>query len=98
MSWSISVIGVPEKVNAKLDEYSATLNGASKEEFDAAKPHLQALIAENVGSSVVVELSASGHASFADGQSVPGGEPVYRRKVQGTCLVSLKVSYTQIAV
>lgn len=64
MSWSVSLIGLPDKINTKLDEYSATLSGASKEEFDKAKPSLQALISQNHGQAPngMVKLEANGHA------------------------------------
>lgn len=87
MSWSVSVIGVPAKVNAKLDEYGSTLTGQSKQEFDEAKPHLQALIAQNVSAAVLVKIDASGHATFEDGL-----------KTHGTCSVALTQFYSQLAL
>ena len=86
MSWSVSYIGVPDKINAKLDEFGETLTGQSKQEFDEAKPHLQSLLAQNVGQNAVVRLNASGHATFHDGT-----------KQYGNCLVSIEQFYSSLA-
>ena len=61
MSWSIYKSGtVEEVVNALEENYRDTPAGdQSKEEYDAAKPHLIALVKENVG--VNINLSAYGH-------------------------------------
>lgn len=71
MSWSVQFIGKPENVVAALDKYGESLTGHSKEEFDDAKPALQALVRGNVGQTV--SLNASGHGSFAsDGMKTSG--------------------------
>lgn len=66
MSWSIYKSGTVEEVVNALEEQSKTLSDQSKEEYDAALPHLVALVKENVG--VNINLSAYGHGSKnADG-------------------------------
>ena len=62
MSWSISLVGTPEGVGRKLEEYAETLSGQSKEEFMDAKPHLQGLLSQVVKQNV--RLNANGHATF----------------------------------
>lgn len=62
MSWSIHFIGEPEKVTTALTAQSDKLSGASKEEYDAALPHLLGLVGQNFGEpSPVVSIAASGH-------------------------------------
>lgn len=66
MSWSIYKSGTVEEVVTALEEQSNNLSDQSKEEYDAALPHLIALVKENVG--VKINLSANGHGSKkADG-------------------------------
>lgn len=70
MSWSIYAKGTPEEVVRRLEEHSNTISGQSKEEYDAAMPHLIALVNENIGGTI--NFSAGGHGnknpdgSFAD--------------------------------
>ena len=47
MSWSISFIGKPENVEKSQEANSEKLSGASKEEYDDAKPHLIAIVNQN---------------------------------------------------
>jgi hypothetical protein len=63
MSWSISYIGTPEKISKALKSHSETLTGKSKEEFDAALPHLDALVSQNVNTNypIALRLNANGH-------------------------------------
>lgn len=65
MSWSVTFIGKPENVSKALKEHSSKIDGYSKEEFDAALPHLDALVSQNFNTqhpeAVVVKLVASGH-------------------------------------
>ena len=69
MSWSINMIGTPEKLVEALKKHSETLSGKSKEEFDAALPHMIALIEENKGGYAknALEISGSGHGYGEDG-------------------------------
>ena len=46
MSWSVSVMGVPEKVVQALDAYSETLSGQSLQEYEEAKTRLEFLTAQ----------------------------------------------------
>jgi hypothetical protein len=91
MSWSFAAIGKPENVIKALDEHSEKLERQSREEFDAAKPHLQALLRENfnngAGGVPTVHLKASGHGSF----DVSNMKPLSR-----VCQVSIESSYTQL--
>jgi hypothetical protein len=84
MSWSVQFIGKPEKVVEALNAQSETMktySGDSKAEFDAALPHLVALVNENFGTGYPVKLVASGHG-------VSGGDKPNRQLT-----VSLEVIY-----
>lgn len=84
MSWSISFVGIPEKVEVALLEQSDKLSGASKEEYDAALPHLVALVRQNMGTpSPIVRLTASGY-----GWSKTELQPEYRQ-----CSVQIEQLY-----
>jgi hypothetical protein len=71
MSWSVSFIGEPEKVAQALEAYGATLEGASKEEYEKVAPPLAALVRLNfqngkdaAGKPIpppTISVSASGH-------------------------------------
>jgi len=65
MSWSVNYIGSPGNISAALEKQSGTLSGQSKQEFDAALPHLIALINQNQNKNAepALRLAASGHAS-----------------------------------
>jgi hypothetical protein len=89
MSWSVQIVGVPNKIAAELDAYETTLTGASLDEFKEVKPHLQALVSQNVGQSLV-RLDASGHASF--------GSQAPHPKTSGNCSVTLAPFYGKVAV
>ena len=66
MSWTFWKSGTPEEVTKALEEHSGTISDQSKEEFDAALPHLVALVKENVGGNI--DISANGHGvKNADG-------------------------------
>lgn len=66
MSWSIGLIGTPDNICAALDEQSGKMDGQSKVEFDAALPHLKALVSDNFNKQYgppSLLLEASGHGS-----------------------------------
>lgn len=69
MSWSAYYIGTPDKLVEALQKQSESLIGNSKAEFDAALPHITAMIQQNKGKDKppVLNLAASGSAY--DGQS-----------------------------
>jgi hypothetical protein len=70
MSWSFNAIGQPANLKKALDAQSEGLTGDPKEEFDAAKPHLAALIDMNVSpleGFPVIHVQASGHATRVNG-------------------------------
>ncbi len=86
MSWNVSFTGTPGKIVEALQAESARLTGPSKEEFDAALPHLAGLVAQNVSDPPgMLELDASGHATFKDGH-----------KVNSTCAVKLAGFYRNL--
>ena len=70
MSWSNSWIGKPSAIKAAIGRYSDTLTGLSKEEFDAARPHLEGLLDQNTNKDKepIVHLDANGHAYVKDGE------------------------------
>ncbi len=65
MSWSISFIGKASNVVEALEKHSEKLDGASKEEFDAALPNIIGLIKLNSNSQIepVIQIVGSGHGS-----------------------------------
>lgn len=68
MSWSVIIIGTPEKISTALDEHSTKCEGQSKVEFDDALPHMKALVNQNFGSdNPVVKIIANGHG-YAEGE------------------------------
>lgn len=95
MSWSVSFFGKPEAVAKALEDAGAGLTGQSRIEFDAAKPHLVALVLNNFvmegfgyNSPALVELSAAG--SGASGGK-DGAE-----QLQRSCSVTLKPIYGKL--
>ncbi len=65
MSWSVTFIGKPENVSKALNAQSEQLSGYSKEEFDAALPHLDGLVMQNFRvddqyGPLMVKITASG--------------------------------------
>jgi hypothetical protein len=73
MSWSNSWIGRRSGIKAAIGRYSATLSGQSKEEFEAVRPHLEALLDLNFNQTAVgdpiVHLDANGHAYRLEGSA-----------------------------
>lgn len=68
MSWSICLIGEPDKIAEALASKSEKMEGQSKVEFDDALPHMQALVKQNFGNEgTLVKLTASGHGYAVDG-------------------------------
>lgn len=70
MSWSITLIGHPENVAAALTAQSEKMEGQSKVEYDAAVPHLVALVQNNFyvgGPTPVIKLAASGYGYAENG-------------------------------
>ena len=88
MSFSVSFVGKPEAIKRKLADESVRLTGQSKEEFDAIRPALDAVLDQNVGNGAVF-LSANGHASFSDPNATPS-VPTERRKTYGQCSVEVR--------
>ncbi len=78
MSFSVTFIGKPDAIKRKLAEESASLTGQSKTEFDAVKPALDTILDQQVGNGVV-QLNATGHATFTNGT-----------KTYGNCHVDVK--------
>lgn len=66
MSWSISFIGTPENLVKAMEAYSEKLDVSSKEEYDAALPHLVGLVNQiyNEENNLMVRVTANGHAYF----------------------------------
>lgn len=68
MSWGISFIGKSERVVEALKAQSEKLAGHSKEEYDAALPHMIALVEQNFGlaNNELIQINANGHGHFQD--------------------------------
>lgn len=89
MSWSVDYTGTPEAVTEALNKYGANLTGHSKEEYDAALPHLIGLVKQNYvgpeclyGKGRLVRVSGSGSGSFSGGKLIEQSctvkvEPLY---------------------
>lgn len=75
MSWSVNYIGTAQNIINALNEQSEKFTGQTKEEFDAALPHIRGLLAENYAPEKppLLKLDASG-----SGYSV-GGEQKQRQ-------------------
>lgn len=72
MSWSVYLIGSPENVSKALDTNSTNLSGQSKAEFDAALPHIKALVEQNVNKNypIAIKLNANGHGDTSGNNTV----------------------------
>lgn len=72
MSWSIGLIGKASNIAAALKEYSETLQGQSKVEFDDALPILLGVTEQNFNKTSAEEptlkLEASGSGYTVDGE------------------------------
>jgi hypothetical protein len=66
MSWSINIIGEPEKISAELDAHAKRLEGSNKEEFERALPHLKGLLELNKSTACKFRMEANGHSIFND--------------------------------
>lgn len=89
MSWSISFVGKAAKVKAAVDENSSKLTGQSLAEYQEAKPHLMALIDQNItpdDGGQVISIKASGHANIGVGGT----------KTSSTCSVEIKQEYMNL--
>lgn len=85
------MMGTPEKVAAALEEHAGTLTGQSKVEYEAAAPHLAALVRQNFSQvPLVIKLDAAG--SGGSGYTEGGVEK--NRSVA----VKLEYSYAKILV
>lgn len=63
MSWSVFFIGTPEKVVNALEKHAEGHQGTTKEEYDAALPHLIGLINQNYNKdadNVIIKIDANG--------------------------------------
>lgn len=86
MSFSVSYIGTVRGLKAQLAKHSNELYDQSKAEFDAVLPAMNAILEQNVSSSpVVLQLEASGHASFDKGEKVYGSCSVNVRPLGYMC-------------
>lgn len=74
MSWNIAFIGKTSDVVAalKAESNKLTFNDASKQEYDAALPHLVGLVEQNVEpqTEAIVKVQAAGHGTVVNGKIV----------------------------
>ena len=93
MSWNVSYVGHAEKVAEALEKHAEAtgMTGQSKAEYDAAAPHMAALVRQNYNENseypLLVRISASGHGSVRDGKAV-----------QNVVSVKLEYEYTKVLV
>lgn len=96
MSWSVRLFGKPCNVVRALKEHSEQLKDQCKIEYDAAMPHLVALVEQNFAqpgsgyTTPMVRIDASG--SGISKMSAPGA-PV--AQVQRNCVVKVEAFYEQ---
>lgn len=82
MSWSLSMLGEPQKVVEALEDFSNNLEGQSKDEFEKVLPGLKAILSQNVGNGMLVRVEANGHAQIVEGITT-----------YGTCNVKIGTEY-----
>ena len=85
MSYSISLIGKPDGIKRKLAEYSDSLRGQSKAEFDGVRPALDVILDQQLANGLI-SVSVSGNVILT--RSV---------KTYGTCDVKVVRLGTQLA-
>lgn len=72
MSWSVSTSGTPDEVVKGLEEYTSSLGaGQSGEEYEAARPHIIALVRQNYtveGEQPKIVVNAFGSGSTVGGK------------------------------
>jgi hypothetical protein len=93
MSWSVSFFGTAEKVAEAIEAEGAKMTGQSKLEYEAAAPHLAALVRENFDKAEganppLIRISASGHGLA----NAEGGQ------VNRQCTVQLDRTYGKVLV
>lgn len=97
MSWSVNFVGKPEAIAKEMEAYSSVLTGESKTEYDAALPHMTAILRQNFTwdeSSYplpIIRFNASGHGIhvlLADGQ----------KQTFGQCSVSMETLYGKLLI
>jgi hypothetical protein len=82
MSWSFHGVGTPDALLREIDRQCEQYSGQSREEFDAARPHLKGLVEQAVPASVaVVSVNAHGHASFTNGVKTQGNIAVEIKQI-----------------
>jgi hypothetical protein len=77
MSFYVSIVGKPDALKRQLAKEAETLSGQSREEFDAVRPALEAIIDQNVSDPSVagpsvLRVQANGHATFINGVKTSG--------------------------
>lgn len=84
MSWSTSTTGTPEQCKAYLQEYGSTLTDQSKQEYDAALPHILGIVEQNFGNpGRHISVLAYGHGG--ERHQAEGSPQSYRE-----CTVTVK--------
>jgi hypothetical protein len=92
MSWSVNLIGTPEKVVEELKARSEKESGQCKVEYDAALPALVCAVEQNFNkqenaSPVLVKLDASGSGWAKDGAQVQRSCRILCEQISGKLLV-----------
>jgi hypothetical protein len=100
MSWSIQLVGTPEKVAEALQAHSGTLSGQCKVEYDDALPYLVGLVSNNFADGErykpsMVKIAASGSGVVGTSPKDPEGQP---QQLQRNCSVTLEGVYGTICL
>lgn len=74
MRWNVSIAGNPDTVKKALKTESGKLAGDQKKEFEAVKPHLEAIVAlhHDADPNRMVKCEVSGDAVYEKGKRVSG--------------------------
>ncbi len=87
MSWSIAFIGKPDKVAEAIEAEANKLTGASKDEYESAKPHLIALVKQNF-----VRHNGS-HEAMLHVKANGSGSSTTDGPIERSCQVSIQSIY-----
>ncbi len=85
MSWSIYKTGTAEELSKALKDYGNSITGQSKEEFDEAAPHIEALVNQNFA------VDGSGYAEkYLDLSACGSGYSKDGNQMERSCIISIK--------
>lgn len=88
MSWSVNLIGQPQNIIAALKEIGEKMTDAnSKQEFEAALPHMEGILEQNFNTNypVAIQFVAHGHGTKdSEGKFISRALSVKTENLPGT--------------